>query len=183
MLNTLSARRVMPGVRLQVCVTGLVNLRVKFAELKRRMQSEEYQQQLRDLNSNREAMRQHVLKMESRVARCIAGHVHHSARPTDVGISEIESELEWFLTWRLKLEDLPSVMWCDGVQDLAITQAGGLSYEIEAKAWIGPESDVNVLSLCRLRGMVRLEPNNDRLSSYKLCIDYEGQAYEIDGAI
>jgi len=98
-------------------------------------------------------------------------------------MSEIESDLEWFLTWRLKLEDLPSVMWCDGVRDLALRPAGGLSYEIEAKAWIGPESDVNVLSLCRLRGTVRLDPDHDRLSSYRLRIDYEGQVYEIDGAI
>lgn len=85
-------------------------------------------------------------------------------------VSWIEWRMEWFLTWRLKLGHYPYTMWCDGVKDLRITAQGKRSYNIEAKAWIGPEADTKDLNLCDLRGTIMLNQKQDELRSYQLHI-------------
>ena len=82
-------------------------------------------------------------------------------------LCELERDLEWFLTWRMKLANTPTIMWCDGVLDLAIHSLGDLSYEINAKAYIGPESDPNT-TLCAVNGTLALDKVADRLKAYRL---------------
>lgn len=65
-------------------------------------------------------------------------------------------------------------MWCDGVLDLAIHSRGDLSYEIKAKAYVGPESDANT-TLCAVGGTLTLDEIAHRLRGYTLNIEYEDE--------
>ena len=135
------------------------------------------EERLGKIYASEEALIEHVRTMEERIVR--------SFNETDQVESpeELESNLEWFLTWRLKLPGPPIAMWCDGVIDLLIQQRGPLEFEINARAYIGPESDVHYPKLCDLSGTILLDVASDRLRRYCLKIDYEGQEFTITEAI
>jgi hypothetical protein len=140
-------------------------------------------ERLRKLYSSREALEETIRAIEARVVRSVRAIIKAGTLLQDVEVlRELERNLEWFLTWRLKLADTPSVMWCDGVIDLAIHSQGDLSYEISARAYIGPESATDT-TLWTLAGTIVLDKIADRLRAYKLTIAYEGESFVITDAI
>ena len=60
-------------------------------------------------------------------------------------IGKIQNDLEWFVTWRIKLVDLKNRMWCDGIDELRISKIGHNVVRVKAVASIGPESDVSLI--------------------------------------
>ena len=144
-------------------------------KLLRRLQSREYRRSMRKLYSNRRAMKKMVLRQEPRLARCLDSW--HESAADDGGCSRLESEMEWFLTWRLKLADFPETMWCDGVQVVRLTREGGRSFRIQARIWIGPERDVSIEYLRDLAGTITLSQNRRRLKSYRLEIRDNGRTF------
>ncbi len=75
------------------------------------------------------------------------------------------------------------IMRCDGAIDLLIQQRGEHGFEIDARKYIGPESDVRSPTLCELGGTLLFEATGDRLRHYCLKIEYEGQAFTVTDAI
>jgi hypothetical protein len=126
---------------------------------------------------------ENIREMERRVVRSIKAIIKAGSFLQDVElIRELERNLEWFLTWRLKLADVPTLMWCDGVIDLALHQKGRLTYEIKARAYIGPESDT-APTLRAMVGTIVLDETSDRLRSYVFNIASEEETFDITHAI
>jgi hypothetical protein len=126
-------------------------------------------------------MKKMILKHENRLASSL-NNLQNSA-PTIEEIGPIQVDMEWFLTWRLKLADFPETMWCDGVQDLQLSQKENRFYRVQARIWIGPERDVSIEYLCELVGTIMLSQNRRRLKSYRLEIDDRGRRYWLRKAI
>ena len=135
------------------------------------------QERLGRIYASEESLKAHVRAMEERVVRSIKEM--DQAEPPE----ELEINLEWFLTWRLKLAGPPVVMWCDGVTDLSIHQRREHEFEISFRAYIGPESDVSATTLCNVSGAMLLEATRDRLRRYCLSIEYEGREFTITEAM
>src|SRR5438034_42673 len=140
-------------------------------KLLRRYESRENRRRIKKLYSNRRAMKKMIRKQEYRLARILDKLRKKAATAEDVSL---ELDMEWFLTWRLKLTDFPERMWCDGVEDLRLTRKDDRSYSMQAKIWIGPEHDVNVEYLCDLFGTITLSQNRQRLKGYWLEIQDKG---------
>lgn len=139
--------------------------------------SNDIEERLGNIYASEESLKAHVRKMEARFVK--------SMKEPDQEESprELESNLEWFLTWRLKLTGPPTVMWCDGVLDLCIEQLGEHDFELSARGYIGPESDVDYPPLCDVYGTIELNPEDDQLKRYSLNIEYEGQEFTITESI
>jgi hypothetical protein len=121
--------------------------------------------------------------MEGRVVKSIKAIIKAGSFMQDVELmGELERDLEWFLTWRLKLADVPTVMWCDGVMDLALHQKEKLTYEVRARAYIGPESDTTYPTLRAFSGTIVLDETAGRLSSYALNIASDEEVFVITDA-
>ena len=139
--------------------------------------SNDIEERMGNIYASEESLKAHVLQMEERFVRSIKEPSQEDSP------RELESNLEWFLTWRLKLTGQPTVMWCDGVLDLCIEQRGEHEFQLSARAYIGPESNVNYPPLCDVNGTIELDPKSDRLKRYSLNIDYEGRDFTITEAI
>ncbi|MCW8879755.1 MAG: hypothetical protein OQJ89_14870 [Kangiellaceae bacterium] len=94
-------------------------------------------------------------------------------------LSKLASSLEWFLTWRIKLEDLEDRMWCDGVIELEVIKSGNNSINLRGRVYIGPESDVRTIYKCKLEGRIVLSQKYDFLESYNFKTNVNGRIYEI----
>src|SRR5262245_6730720 len=140
-------------------------------------------ERLYKIYASQEALEKKVLSMEERVARSARAIIKAGSRLEDVELlRELERNLEWFLTWRLKLAGTRTTMWCDGVVDLAIHSMGAGSYEISAKAYVGPESDAST-TLCDICGTIAPDENVDRLKNYSLAISYRNEVFVITDVI
>ena len=84
----------------------------KSDKLLRRWESRENRRRMRKLYSNRRAMKKMIRKQENRLARNL--DKSHKQPANAEGLPPLELDVEWFLTWRLKLADFPETMWCDG---------------------------------------------------------------------
>ena len=91
--------------------------------------------------------------------------------------SQLEIDFEWFLTWRVKIAKFPHLIWCDGVIIQSLKRSDGFRFEIDARIWLGPESNVNVEFSCNMNGFVILSKKFDKLENYKLEIEYQKQKY------
>lgn len=145
-------------------------------------QAENSVERLGKIYANREALEEKIRAMEARVVGSARALVNSGTLQNVELLRELERDLEWFLTWRLKLADTPTVLWCDGVLNLAIHSRGGVVYEINAKAYIGPESDANT-TLCAVGGTLTLDEIAHRLRGYTLNIEYEDEPLIITDAI
>ncbi len=94
-------------------------------------------------------------------------------------LRQLETDFEWFLTWRVKLTRFPHIIWCDGVEIAKLRNCGELTFYVEAKIWLGPESNVSIEFLCEMKGTITLNKKFDELEEYKLAIIYEDQEYLI----
>ena len=139
--------------------------------------STDIEERLGNIYASEESLKAHVRKMEERFVRSM------KEPDQEESPGELESNLEWFLTWRLKLTGPPTVMWCDGVLDLCIEQRREHEFELSARAYIGPESKVDYPPLCDVYGTIELNPKDDQLKRYSLNIEYEGQEFTITEAI
>jgi len=61
-----------------------------------------------------------IEQMESRLTSNLANFLASD----EISLDSLSSDLEWFLTWRMKLGDLDNRMWCNGVIDLEISKSG-----------------------------------------------------------
>ena len=139
-------------------------------------------ERLGKIYASQEALEKKIRTMEARVVRSARALVDSGTLQEVELLRELERDLEWFLTWRLKLADTPTVLWCDGVLDLAIHSRGDLSYEIKAKVYVGPESDATT-TLCTVGGTLALDEMAHRLKRYTLSIEYGDEPLIITDAI
>lgn len=91
----------------------------------------------------------------------------------------LESNLEWFVTWKIKQITKPEPFWCDGAKDLDIECLSSKEFSIRASVYIGPESDVNCINEAKLEGTLTLSSHKKRLKSYSLRIKQGSSTYEL----
>ena len=89
----------------------------------------------------------------------------------------LESDLEWFVTWKIKQVTKTEPFWCDGTKDLDIECLSGKDFSIKATVYIGPESDVNCINEAKLEGTLTLSSHKKRLKSYNLRIRQGSSTY------
>jgi len=76
-------------------------------------------QYYKDLYSNKRRLKRRVLWQERRLAEAVAMYLKlPNAFP--IRSSNLYTRLEWLLTWKLKTGCCPRVMWCDGLENLAV---------------------------------------------------------------
>ena len=121
--------------------------------------------------ASEEKLRQAVRNMEARFVRSFKTAMKSETLDSDT-LDELQSNLEWFLTWRLKLSGTPVPMWCDGFKDLEIVDLDSSTYQLRGLGWVGPETDVSP-KLCPVSGTVVLEPTVNALKSYSISIAYD----------
>lgn len=88
---------------------------------------------------------------------------------------QLENDLEWFVTWKIKQVTKPDTFWCDGATDLHLERLSKKLLQIKALIRIGPESNVNCISEAILQGTILLSSHGKRLKAYKLVIE-EGES-------
>lgn len=137
--------------------------------------SKTYRRKMRKIYSNRREMKKIIRQHEERLAKILNNL--NSSQDISTEVSELEWELEFFLTWRLKLMKFPETMWCDGVEQLKIDKTHKRSFYIEAKIVIGPERDINTLYYCDLFGTITLNQALNCLKNYRLKINDDGKIY------
>lgn len=124
---------------------------------------------------NLEKINSSIEKMEGRLTSQIGDYLSGG----QLSLSELCSNLEWFLTWRIKLEDLENTMWCDGVFELKVSRLGRSSINLGGRAYFGPESDVTIIHKCNLEGSITLSSKLDFIESYNFKTNVNGKVFEI----
>lgn len=113
-----------------------------------------------------------VLRMERRAALILSTFLNN---PSPTEFSELTSGLEWLLTWKLKTARTPDFLWCDGVDEIILKRTGKYKFQIIAKAWIGPEANVEIISKKSLTGALELSPSGKAFKSYNFKLNYNSQ--------
>ena len=109
----------------------------------------------------------------------IASRVGDYLKYGKIDLKSFSSELEWFLTWRIKLEDLSNRMWCDGVFDLKTKKLGIHSIDITGMAYIGSESNAGILYKSAISGRFKLSKNNKFIENYEVQVNVNDRLYDI----
>jgi len=116
-----------------------------------------------------------ILEMEAMIASRVGDYL----KCGKIDLKSFSSELEWFLTWRIKLEDLSNRMWCDGVFDLKIKKLGRHAIDITGMAYIGPESNAGILYESAINGKFKLSKNNRFIEDYEVQANVNDRLYVI----
>ncbi len=124
---------------------------------------------------SRRLLKNHIRSMERRLAVEI-GSLRGSNTFTKMNYYPINGAMEWFITWKVKISNLPEIMWCDGVEDLQLSIEGKL-VKISAKLRIGPESDVRKIYPSQVNGVLYFDRNKKNFKRYKIDIDYGEKVY------
>jgi hypothetical protein len=117
-------------------------------------------------------LKKEVLAKETKVARNFSDLKTALKKRKGLGNSQLEFDLEWFLTWRIKMVSYKTCLWCDGVEILELKQVKNFEFFISSEIWLGPESNVSKEYRCKMIGTFFLNKTFDKLKSYSLKIDY-----------
>ena len=120
-----------------------------------------------------------IRDLEAAVAKSFADINFDDLASDNSKIRQLEIDFEWFLTWRVKLTRFPHLVWCDGVEIIELKHYDKLTYIVEAKIWLGPESNVNIEFLCEMKGVITFNKKFDALEDYKFEVAYEKQKFLI----
>jgi hypothetical protein len=126
--------------------------------------------------SSRRLKNKMIRRMEGNLANIVTefyGNTNHAQKNRQ----QIESALEWFMTWRIKLSAYKEPMWCDGIQNLDITSSGRGVFHIKGQVIIGPESNVRHLYKCPLSGTLSLSRNFKTINKYRIELVDNGEKY------
>ena len=121
---------------------------------------------------NLKTVKQFVLEAEKNVSRNFSDLKELSQSRQNTRKSELEINLEWFLTWRIKFVVYRNCLWCDGVRIFELKLLKEREYFLSAEIWLGPESNVNELFKCRMSGTVKINKDFEKLADYDFEIDY-----------
>ena len=91
----------------------------------------------------------------------------------------LESDIEWFVTWKIKKITKTEPFWCDGAKDLDIECLSSKEFSIKASVYIGPENGVNCINEAKLEGTLTLSSHKKRLKGYRLRIKQGSSTYEL----
>ena len=116
-----------------------------------------------------------IMEMEAMIASRVGNYLKYGK----IDLKSFSSELEWFLTWRIKLEDLSNRMWCDGVFDLKIKKLGRHAIDIAGMAYIGPESNAGILYKSAISGKFKLSKNNKFIENYVVQVNANDRLYDL----
>jgi hypothetical protein len=97
----------------------------------------------------------------------------------EIRLSDLETALEWFITWRIKLVSPENPFWCDGVTDLNVTVDDDKAISVTATIRIGPETDVMNIYEGILQGIFHLNDNKNELAAYDILVSENGRTYEM----
>ena len=85
---------------------------------------------------------------------------------------ELQSGIEWLLTWKLKTECAPTLMWCDGTEIADLEVKPKRVIRIKGNAWIGPEDEDKLIKV-PLEGVMQVKSTGKQFKSYSFSMHYE----------
>lgn len=91
-----------------------------------------------------------------------------------------ETILEWFFTWRIKMEDLKNTHWCDGVFDLSVVKEGKNQINFKGKAYIGPENNIDEIHESKFVGTITINLKTKDIEAYCFTLDVNNRIFKID---
>jgi len=91
-----------------------------------------------------------------------------------------ETILEWFFTWRIKLEDLHNTHWCDGVFDLSVVKEGRNKISFKGMAYIGPENDISEIHESKFGGTIIINLKAINIEAYSFTIDMNNRIFNLN---
>lgn len=92
-------------------------------------------------------------------------------------VMSFETILEWFFTWRIKLEDLENAFWCDGVFDLTVAHGGKNCLEFEGMAYVGPESNIEEIYKSKFTGSITLNKKRKSIENYDFSLHVNNRIF------
>lgn len=113
-----------------------------------------------------------ILEEEKIVAKNFSDLQTALQKREDINASQLEFDLEWFLTWRIKLVVYRTCLWCDGVEIFDVKLLKERKYFLSTEVWFGPESNVNKEYKCKMSGIITVNKSFDKLMNYHFEIDY-----------
>lgn len=111
----------------------------------------------------------------------LAGILSSVLATEEVDLNKLEVALEWFITWRIKLENLDYRMWCDGVSNLDVTIDNDSELSVYATVYLGPESDVSTIYKGILQGWFKLVVEQGKIDSFDLAVSVNDKTYTMTG--
>lgn len=128
---------------------------------------------------NLEVVKKEILQLEEIVAKNFLDLKTALRKRKGRNTSQLEIDLEWFLTWRIKLVAYRTCLWCDGVEISELKSIGDLKFFIDAETWLGPESNVSKEYKCKMTGIISVNRTFNMLESYNLEIDYRNDRISV----
>ena len=113
-----------------------------------------------------------ILEEEKIVARNFFDIKTALQKREDLNSSQLEFDLEWFLTWRIKLVLYRTCLWCDGVEIIDFKPLKECKFFLKTEIWLGPESNVSKEYKCKMNGTITVNKGFDKLINYEFEIDY-----------
>jgi len=114
-------------------------------------------------------MKKEIRRQERIFAIFIVRSMQSDGVVGDDQAQRLETALEYFLTWRLKLGCGPQLLWCDGTSAVQLNALSPNEYCIEGKARIGPEGgNAEDLFPVDFLGTIRIDASRSSLKAYHL---------------
>ncbi len=123
------------------------------------------------LYSSKLRLSRRVLGMERRTAKTLCKLL---SIPGNETLLELQTNLEWLLTWKLKTGCAPEIFWCDGVESIKFKNKDKRSVEFNADLWLGPESNDDIIKT-NMSGKLVINASGKKLKSYCFNINYKGK--------
>jgi hypothetical protein len=77
----------------------------------------------------------------------------------------LSRDIEWFISWFLKLKESQPVFWCDELRNLRIKKISKTEIAIKATAGVGVEDGSGKTADCEIRGLLTLKNSMKELKS------------------
>lgn len=121
---------------------------------------------------NLKSVKKLILEEEKIVAKNFADLRTALQKREEFRSNQLEFDLEWFLTWRIKLVVYRTCLWCDGVEIFDLKPLKERNYFLSTEIWLGPESNVSKEYKCKMSGTIKVNKNFNKLLNYNFEIDY-----------
>jgi hypothetical protein len=119
-----------------------------------------------------------VRNMEHLVALGLRDYVDFDNRK-----GRLPRDIEWLLTWYLKLASRNPYFWCDEVSELKLKKVSKKVVALKAVAEIGPEDGTGKTVSCQIIGAITLSSTKKELKNYDIKIVGDGIDFHVTKGI
>ena len=93
---------------------------------------------------------------------------------------DLPRDIEWFVSWSLKLMPGDMKYWCDGINNLKLKKASKNQIKFKAVSLIGPEDGSGKTQECQIEGEFLLTSTKKELKAYRVQIKGEGLNFQLN---